>query len=309
MLQLAFIFVFIASVASATFGVLMSNSLRRKHHEQAIFSTLLYQQIFVFIFALYSIWGFIFFKVVFSTELISASLVEKISAVQIIIAVPFQLFSWWFLIQLMFELVQIKNNRRSAAIALATIILIIIPVYLLFHKNTSGFHHSVSPIFCMVNGLIFSLIITVLIFFKSTYLKTRQKILILFIIIGVGILLCAGTVYYSKHTLLTLLFILLFFTLNLWPVLLFARFVSIPLKSNNYEELPNLETLCRRYEISKRESEIIRCICEGKSNQEIADELFISLQTVKDHSSRIYLKTEVRNRTQLSNLFRGNIKK
>jgi len=296
-------------MASATFGVLMSNSLRRKHPEQAIFSTLLYQQIFVFIFAMYSIWGFIFFKVVFSTELISASLVEKISAVQIIIAVPFQLFSWWFLIQLMFELVQIRNIRRSATIALATIILIIFPVYLLFFKNASGFHHSVTPVFCMVNGFIYSLIITVLIFSKSTLLKTRQKILILFIIIGVGILLCAGTVYYSKHTFFTLLFILLFFLLNLWPVLLFARFVSIPSKSNNNDERPNLEALYRHYEISKRESEIIRCICEGKSNQEIANELFISLQTVKDHSSRIYLKTEVRNRTQLSNLFREQVKK
>jgi DNA-binding CsgD family transcriptional regulator len=55
--------------------------------------------------------------------------------------------------------------------------------------------------------------------------------------------------------------------------------------------------------ITKREQEIIRLICEGKSNREIKDRLFISLQSVKDHVYRIYRKTEVKNRVQLANLF------
>ena len=61
--------------------------------------------------------------------------------------------------------------------------------------------------------------------------------------------------------------------------------------------------LIEKYKISKREMEVIQLICEGHTNQQIADELFISIETVKDHNSRIYLKTEVKNRTQLAKLF------
>ncbi|MCK7539199.1 MAG: helix-turn-helix transcriptional regulator [Marinilabiliales bacterium] len=61
----------------------------------------------------------------------------------------------------------------------------------------------------------------------------------------------------------------------------------------------------RRHEISPREADIIAEICNGLSNQEIADKLFISLQTVKDHTSRIYSKTNVRNRMQLMAMVQG----
>lgn len=63
------------------------------------------------------------------------------------------------------------------------------------------------------------------------------------------------------------------------------------------------EELVRKYKISKREMEVIQLITEGYTNQQIADELFISVETVKDHNSRIYLKTDVKNRTQLTKLF------
>jgi DNA-binding NarL/FixJ family response regulator len=56
--------------------------------------------------------------------------------------------------------------------------------------------------------------------------------------------------------------------------------------------------------VSPRETDIIREICNGLSNKEISDKLFISLQTVKDHTHRIYIKTNVRSRVQLINLVR-----
>ncbi len=62
------------------------------------------------------------------------------------------------------------------------------------------------------------------------------------------------------------------------------------------------EAFCQRYDISRREAEIIREIRAGKSNREIADTLFITLQTVKDHIHRIFTKTGVSNRVQLINL-------
>jgi DNA-binding CsgD family transcriptional regulator len=60
-----------------------------------------------------------------------------------------------------------------------------------------------------------------------------------------------------------------------------------------------------RYGVTPREREIIDLICSGRTNQEIADSLFISLATVKDHNYNIYRKTGVRNRVELANLIRG----
>jgi len=61
-----------------------------------------------------------------------------------------------------------------------------------------------------------------------------------------------------------------------------------------------------RYGITPREREIIGLIRSGKTNQEIADELFISLATVKDHNYNIFRKTGVRNRVELINLLRDD---
>ena len=66
----------------------------------------------------------------------------------------------------------------------------------------------------------------------------------------------------------------------------------------------DIESQFEKYGISKREQEIVLLICEGKSNQEIADELFISLSTVKDHINNLFQKTHVKNRVQLTNLFK-----
>lgn len=50
--------------------------------------------------------------------------------------------------------------------------------------------------------------------------------------------------------------------------------------------------------ISKREYEVLELMAKGFSNQEIADKLFVSLNTIKTHSSNLFLKLEVSRRTQ-----------
>ncbi len=50
--------------------------------------------------------------------------------------------------------------------------------------------------------------------------------------------------------------------------------------------------------ISKREYEVLELMAKGLSNQEIADTLFVSLNTVKTHSANLFLKLEVKRRTQ-----------
>lgn len=50
--------------------------------------------------------------------------------------------------------------------------------------------------------------------------------------------------------------------------------------------------------LSKREYEVLILISQGLSNQEIAEKLFVSLNTVKTHSSNLFSKLEVKRRTQ-----------
>lgn len=50
--------------------------------------------------------------------------------------------------------------------------------------------------------------------------------------------------------------------------------------------------------ISPRELEVLELMAEGLSNAEIADKLFVSLNTVKTHSSKIFEKLDVKRRTQ-----------
>lgn len=51
-------------------------------------------------------------------------------------------------------------------------------------------------------------------------------------------------------------------------------------------------------DLTEREMEILLLMASGYSNQEIADELFIALKTVKTHVSNLLAKLEVHDRTQ-----------
>lgn len=62
--------------------------------------------------------------------------------------------------------------------------------------------------------------------------------------------------------------------------------------------IPGDEKTLENLGISKREYEVLALLGTGMSNQEIADALFISQNTVKTHTSRLFEKLDVKNRTQ-----------
>lgn len=79
---------------------------------------------------------------------------------------------------------------------------------------------------------------------------------------------------------------------------------SLPLENNNEpfgavgEEKIKPKVLAESFGLSAREREVLLQIAEGFSNQEIADQLFISLHTVKTHARKINAKLGAKSRTQ-----------
>jgi LuxR family maltose regulon positive regulatory protein len=77
------------------------------------------------------------------------------------------------------------------------------------------------------------------------------------------------------------------------------------LKATPDDKLEQTDIQARQSELieplSEREIEVLQLIAEGSTNQEIANQLYLSLHTVKIHARNIYAKLGVKNRTQAVN--------
>lgn len=63
--------------------------------------------------------------------------------------------------------------------------------------------------------------------------------------------------------------------------------------------LRTLNKRLKNYGLTPREEEIVRLLCSGMSNKEIAERCGITEQTVKDHLKHVYDKVGTRQRTAL----------
>jgi DNA-binding NarL/FixJ family response regulator len=90
---------------------------------------------------------------------------------------------------------------------------------------------------------------------------------------------------------------LLFTGLGIWVGLKFTkRKVEVVVQNSPFSiNEDNLKQLG----ISKREYDVLELIAKGLSNQEIADRLFVSPNTIKTHTSNLFLKLDVKRRTQV----------
>ena len=76
---------------------------------------------------------------------------------------------------------------------------------------------------------------------------------------------------------------------------------KLVLKEKSIEKIEGESTITPpkiEHDLSKREYEVLVMMSKGFSNREIADKLFVSLNTIKTHTSNIYLKLNVKRRTQ-----------
>jgi ATP/maltotriose-dependent transcriptional regulator MalT len=74
--------------------------------------------------------------------------------------------------------------------------------------------------------------------------------------------------------------------------------VEKPVYINNGPEFTINQTELDKLGLSKRELEVLQLMAEGLSNQEISERLFVSLNTIKTHSAKVFEKMEVKRRTQ-----------
>lgn len=85
--------------------------------------------------------------------------------------------------------------------------------------------------------------------------------------------------------------------LGIWMGLKLTR-PKVIVQAGSGEEFNLDEQTLSQLGISKREYDVLELMAQGLSNQEIANQLFISLNTVKTHSSNLFSKLEVKRRTQ-----------
>ncbi|MGA2141173.1 MAG: helix-turn-helix transcriptional regulator [Brevinematales bacterium] len=125
--------------------------------------------------------------------------------------------------------------------------------------------------------------------------------------------------FYKSIRIISFIFTPLMFTdmaLNINPVipfysLLYCSFAILLIvflnrdRVNLYKKSSSLvpeSSFYKRFWISRRESEVLQLVMQGKTSPQIAGELFISLATVKTHIQRIFQKTGAASRFDLIRL-------
>lgn len=97
---------------------------------------------------------------------------------------------------------------------------------------------------------------------------------------------------------------LIFTALGIWLALKLARpkVKTVIVEKEVHISRPPVFTLnsgeLDKLGLSSRELEVLQLMAEGLSNQEIASRLFVSLNTIKTHSSNLFIKMDVKRRTQ-----------
>jgi DNA-binding CsgD family transcriptional regulator len=222
-----------------------------------------------------------------------------------LLGLPFLIFAWLMLIQFACG---ISGRKYSKWLILWFLLFnftaIIVVGYFIAKANEVKPVSLIRNYFIVVN-FIYSIIASAIIFYPGkgkSFIHDFDRRIIAPAIIIIMVLQCILLLFYKTQNILAVAFILAFFGGNTFlPVYLnygtlLTAFRKEPIIDTSFENF------CLQFEISPRETDIVREICNGLSNKEISETLFISLQTVKDHTHRIYIKTNVKSRVQLINL-------
>ncbi len=308
MLNYLFLALFILSVALAAGSIVLASRLRNRYRIE-IFSTLLYFLVFIFTFGFYGIWGQVLIKA-FLSSYIDQDLITKFSNISLLLGLPFLVFAWLMLMRFSGEVSGRKyNNRYLIWFLLVNFAIITTLGYLITQERVSNPELLIRCYFFIMN-FIFSAGASLLILFPrkgKLIVHNHDRRIIAGVLLIILCLQYIPLIFYTYSVYIALVFILAFFAGNSFLPVYFTYGTMMSSVTDEPGKELSFEDFCLKYDISPREVDIIREICNGLSNKEIADRLFISLQTVKDHTHRIYIKSNVRSRVQLINLVKEEI--
>jgi len=296
---------FILTVGLAAFGIMLAIDMR-KSYPQRLTTAIIYYQVFVVAFGFYGLWGQAVFRI-YIDELLNEEIRSRVSTVATLQGFPFMILAWYMLSRFARELLQKKTG------AIFNILFILLSaisfgslIWFIAQPNSDPNFFYYIFYSCLSIVIQAGVAISLLLFTPGNKRISRKKLLLLSIYILV-LTACQLLILNMSDmgSYFALGFIFTFFLLHSGVIIL-VRYSNIikPLRSQDGMN-QTFSDFCKEHEISPRESDIIQEICKGLTNKEISESLFISVQTVKDHTHRIYIKTGSRNRVELINRLKG----
>ncbi len=298
--------IFIFSAAMAAGSILLVTRLLEEY-PYPCFRSLFYHNLFISAFGFYGIWGQFIIMALAGSRL-DPALYSAIAVLSLLLGLPFLVFAWMMLIRFAAEASGLKPRNYFTLGFLVVNFGIIAALGLAIREMDFSDALPLFRYYYISAALLYAIIAGALLVRGDSVSPGRSDRTALALLVTGGALAQVLALLLIPHSAwMALVFVfLLFAAITLLSLYLSYKADLKPVRLQEPLPLPNgIEDFIRRNEISPREAEIITEICNGLSNQEIADKLFIGLQTVKDHTSRIYMKTNVRNRMQLMALVKG----
>lgn len=272
----------------------------KAHRSIRSFRLLQYALIMLYTFGFYAMWSEVFLRIFFSS-LPKYDNLAPLSGYLSLIGTPFLLIGITMLVLWTVSLLQKKPGLPVILSGILAVVLIV-GAYLAYQSFDVLLN--VKQLYAL---LILSVIFFICILLSLTaiqyFQRSRKSVLILLVFLSgaVHIPLFLDQII---HPVAELVFIFLFFLTNTGMGVYFVYMAKLPVKKTQDQTVVSFDVFLQQYGITSREAEVIMEIYKGKTNKEIADKLFVTLQTIKDHTHRIYQKTQVKNRTQLASLLR-----
>lgn len=299
---------FVLSLGITAGGILISSHLI-KSYKTDFLSTLLFFQVFWFTYGFYAIWGQIIIYA-FMESFIEPEHLARISNISLFLGAPFLLFAWFMLMKFTRELSD-RNTGGSFIALFLSLNFLLVPGtgYLLTILTGIRIIELVKYCFIVLSLLYTLIAVYTLLPASSNQPGIRYHDLknISFILLIFMFLQNTALFFYKGNVYTALAFVFLYYVYGGFMPVYFRYKADLSKLLMAGENNMSVERFCEKYEISKREKEVIHEICNGLSNQQIADKLFISLQTVKDHTHRIYGKTNCTSRAQLISMVNDGI--